>query len=100
MGVFMFCRKVLSTAILACSAFALSSAAYGHEHHSNGHHEEHAHKTAYDLVDNFWRAVQHQNVDEYSRLLAHGFQGMNLDGHYNRTEQISGLENLTLRKYK
>lgn len=91
--------SVLCTAAFAFGTFALSPAAYGSECPC-GRDEVNTEETAYRLVHNFWRAVKYQNVEEYSRLLAPGFQGLNLNGHYNREEQISGLENLTLRKFR
>lgn len=99
----MFFSKVYSalyTAVFACSALALSSSAYAHEHHSTGEEEPDTNEIAYRLVNNFWRAVEHQNVQKYSRMLSHCFQGLNISGHYNREDQISGLENLTIDRYR
>ncbi len=52
------------------------------------------------LVKRFWTAVKHQHVHAYSNLLAPQFQGMNISGSFTRSQQISGLKNLTLTKFK
>lgn len=58
------------------------------------------HKLASTLVHRFWHDVEEQNVAGYSSKIALRFQGLNISGHYNRADQISGLENLTVTKFK
>lgn len=58
------------------------------------------HKLARRLVTQFWNDVKHQDVKAYSHLLAPHFQGINISGVYTRSDQISGLQSLTVTKFK
>ena len=51
------------------------------------------------LVTNFWNQVVQQDVKGYSFLIAKNFQGLNTDGVYNRDDQISGLQGLTVTSF-
>ncbi len=55
---------------------------------------------AHRLVHNFWSAVEHQNTKLYSKLIADCFQGLNIDGHYDKKDQIEGLESLRILRFK
>lgn len=57
-------------------------------------------KLAFKLVSKFWKAVERQDVKLYTELLAPHFQGINIAGIYTRSEQITGLKNLTVTSFK
>lgn len=63
-------------------------------------HEESNEELATQLVNRFWKNVEHQRTKAYSNLLAIGFQGLNEQGHYDREDQIRGLKHSTLRSFK
>lgn len=65
-----------------------------------GTSERSTQKLAKHLVDKFWNDVKRQDVHAYSHLLAARFQGLNTSGHYNKEDQISGLEGLTVTSFK
>lgn len=56
-------------------------------------------RLGFTLVNHFWEEVEEQDVNAYSELLAPHFQGINVDGIYTRSEQISGLEGLTVTSF-
>lgn len=62
--------------------------------------EERTEEIAEALVNRFWTEVKNANVKGYSKLLAKGFQGINIDGIYTRKDQITGLKNLTVTSFK
>lgn len=91
--------SIIFSAVFACCSFGLNTAAVADECHC-AHKKLNTEELAHHLVHHFWRAVKHQDVEEYSSLLAIGFQGLNVNGHFNRQDQISGLEGLTITKFK
>lgn len=57
-------------------------------------------KLASKLVNHFWDEVQQQNVTGYSHLITTDFQGLNIHGVFNKEDQVSGLQGLTVTKFK
>lgn len=55
---------------------------------------------AHYLIHKFWGYVKHQQPENYSRLIACQFQGLDLSGYYNRHDQLASLENVRLEKFK
>jgi hypothetical protein len=55
---------------------------------------------AEELITKFWKAIERQHKKAYSFLLAPGFQGLNINGRYDREQQIEGLESLTIKHFK
>lgn len=103
MAVFYKSLMIKNMSYLALLAILLMGVlpVHAREHEgSSASHEESTEKLAMALVAKFWKEVEHQNVEGYSKLLAIGFQGLNISGHYNRNDQISGLEGLTVTKFK
>lgn len=90
--------KTVTLGLCAMGTLCLTPDVHGGEKQENVEYLNH--KLASTLVHRFWRDVQHQDVAGYSSQLALRFQGLNIQGHYDRNEQIEGLENLTVTKFK
>ncbi|MCE5295104.1 MAG: nuclear transport factor 2 family protein, partial [Chlamydiales bacterium] len=60
----------------------------------------HSETTGYRLVNRFWTHVMKQDVRAYSNMLACNFQGLNIDGIYNRQDQITGLSSLSVTSFQ
>lgn len=88
-------HKGLSMFMFVIGMLCMNQTALAHEcsDHSSSEH------LATELVHQFWNDVKRQNVEAYSRLISSDFQGLNTDGIYNRKNQISGLEGLTVRSF-
>ena len=56
--------------------------------------------TGYHLVNSFWNSVMKQEVRVYSCKLACNFQGLNIDGIFDRQDQIAGLSSLTVTSFQ
>lgn len=78
-------------------------------HHSHCHSSEcsssccnhnSADVLAQQLVESFWRDVQQQNVAAYSKKIATQFQGLNLEGIYDKSQQVQGLSEATLTTFQ
>lgn len=66
---------------------------------SSSHHHS-GQKLGRRLVTFFWNNVKAQNVSVYSDLIADRFHGLNIQGIYNKCQQVSGLKSLTVTKFK
>lgn len=56
-------------------------------------------KFGYHLTHHFWSDVKHKNVKAYSKQIASQFKGLNISGDYDKRDQITGLENLSLTDF-
>jgi hypothetical protein len=71
-----------------------------HLHAIDHHAQDSAQRLARHLVVHFWEKVKHQDVEGYSKQIACPFLGLNISGHYDRDDQISGLEGLTVSTFE
>ncbi len=78
--------------ICSCSFLSAAHVAVKEENSSNQ-------TTGYHLVNSFWNSVMKQDIGKYSSKLACNFQGLNIDGIFNRQEQIAGLSSLTVTSF-
>jgi hypothetical protein len=87
--------------LLLLGSFCLTETAHAHcDKCSSSSKEISTQKLARSLVKHYWNEVKEENVKGYSRLIALGFQGLNINGIYNRNDQISGLQGLTVTKFR
>ena len=68
------------------------------KYHCNG--TASAKKLGEKLEHEFWNNVKNQNVKAYSYLLAEIFQGLSITGVYSREDEINGLKQATLKKFR
>lgn len=61
---------------------------------------ERAFAFAKEMEQHFWKAVQNKDIEKFSDKLSHEFQGLNIDGIYDREEQIEGLTQADLISFK
>ena len=52
------------------------------------------------LVCQFWQNVERQDIKAYSKALDCSFQGLNLEGIFDREDQIYGLSHLTVTAFE
>jgi hypothetical protein len=93
---FIFC---LLTCI-ASYAFLSSFPVFARDENGRSEAADCSQKVGYRLVHGFWKSVMEQDVRRYSRELDCSFQGLNLDGIYNRDDQIEGLSSLTVTSFE
>ncbi len=96
--------KILFSSLIALGVFiggnALEGSSLSHYHDKNSDcRAEDSQELGEYLVNKFWRDVKYQRVNAYSELIARGFKGLNIFGHYDRNDQISALQNLTVTVY-
>lgn len=96
--------NVFFATVMAVGAISSTSSLEGLStwHHGGdlSDHEEYSPKEiGKKLVNEFWRDVKYQRVKAYSNLIAHDFKGLNEGGHYDREDQIAGLEGLTVTEF-
>lgn len=90
--------KTVALGFCALGTLCFVPSVHASEQQQNAEYSNH--KLANTLVHRFWRDVEEQDVAGYSRQIALRFQGLNISGHYDRDEQIAGLESLTVTKFK
>lgn len=90
-------KKTLIFFVLFCISFCsfLTAAQVGTNAETS-----HSETTGYRLVNRFWTHVMKQDVRAYSNMLACNFQGLNIDGIYNRQDQITGLSSLSVTSFQ
>lgn len=94
--------KFLSFVILLLLIFDAKVHANHHNHWELCHCNDLEHKAeelARCLVSTFWHDVVVQDVIAYSNLLSNQFQGLNLSGHYNKENQVTGLMQVTVNSF-
>jgi len=105
----MHLRSIIQKATRACTVglfgfvatvgiLCTNQTVYAHEN-SSVLFEKGSDKLAERLVTRFWNDVKHANVKAYSKLLAPHFQGINIFGVFTRSQQISGLQGVTVTKF-
>lgn len=85
--------------MLVIAALFTSNDLQAQHNSSQGSSTEFFNEIGERLVTQFWTDVENQDVAAYSKLIACSFQGLNIEGVYNRDDQIEGLENLTLTAF-
>jgi hypothetical protein len=99
-------NKILFSSLMSLGIFmagcSLEAQCSGHSNHekNSGCCIENSQELGEQLVTKFWRDVKYQRVNAYSELIALNFRGLSISGHYNRNDQISGLENLTVSEFQ
>lgn len=91
------CGMTLCTSLLTVGALCFCEPGYASKCSSSS--EASTQVLATHLVTKFWNDVKEQDVTAYSRLIAKRFQGLNTAGHYNKDEQIAGLQGLTVTAF-
>lgn len=103
-AIFKWLKQVKITFPLACilgiGSFCISANVQARCHYGNDFSQDYAQKLGRLLATRYWKDVEKQNVEAYSNKIACTFQGLNVDGIYNRDDQINGLMNLTVTQFK
>jgi len=89
------CHKGLCVFMLVVGIVCLTQTVHAQESSNQSSSD----RLAHELVHQFWNDVKLGDVDAYSRLIESNFQGLNTKGIYNRNNQISGLEGLTVKSF-
>lgn len=85
--------------MLTLSSLFISPEIQAHECSGHESSEPFFNEIGTQLVTQFWNDVENQDVKAYSHKLACSFQGLNTNGIYDRNDQITGLENLTVTDF-
>lgn len=85
------------TSLLAIGALCICQPGYASKWSSSS--EKSTRTLARHLVTEFWNDVKEQEVTAYSKQISNRFQGLNTSGHYNKDEQIAGLQGLTVTAF-
>lgn len=88
--------------LFALSALSFHADLSGHHRGDHCHHLEQSDATTLGLAleTRFWTLVQSQKVKKFSRMIPHIFQGLSIQGIYNREQQITGLTGATLTGFE
>lgn len=92
-------NKLLFTFLCVLGSFSINIA-HSHESTCKCPKAEFSQKLGRILVQRFWKDVENQNVRAYSDQFDDTFQGLNLEGIYNKASQIEALKNLTVTSFK
>ncbi len=93
------CLTGIYTSLFVLGSFCVNQTAQADEC-ANSYSEISTEKLARSLVKHFWNEVKEQNVIGYSHLITNDFQGINVEGIFNKEDQVSGLQSSRVTKFK